>query len=162
MRCLLLGAVMLFACTDAGSVELPSDAARPLQPAAAVPAARPAAERVATGDEVSAPTQTESPALGADVRATQAAVVRRHIRPQLRGRGLAHKVYQARFGPTVDTGEPTRVVLTRHVVDGQVRLEGFGSAMDSASRFRPCTKMQRSSGSRRSCSATWTRMPTAS
>lgn len=39
--------------------------------------------------------------------------LRRSVKPLLRGRALAHRVYEARFGPTASTDAPTAVVLTR-------------------------------------------------
>lgn len=126
MRRLLFGTLVLCACTESGSVELPSDAARPLHPAAAVAAQAEAVPPQSAAAPAPSLAETDPPALGAEVRATPAASVRRAVRPQLRGRGLAHKVYQARFGPSADTGQPTRVVLTRHVAQGQTRLAGFG------------------------------------
>lgn len=102
-------------CPDP-SVELPRDAARPIAPpAAALSQATKAKETTRqepTGPTVAGP-DSETPSLTGDVARASKATIRTSIKPLLRGRALAHRVYEARFGPTAATDAVTAVVLTR-------------------------------------------------
>ncbi len=114
----------LLACDTTDPVELPSDAARPLRPAAAVKAA-PAP--VSAGPAPSPAADEPGPGEPADaqIRRASKADIRRWVRPHLRGRELAHRVFEARVGPSIRTGDPVFIVLTRQVRTGPDRFEGF-------------------------------------
>lgn len=108
--CVSLGT--LVGCPDP-SIELPRDAARPLsRPAAAIsheaepkhPPAEPSPK---------ATTSVAASELEGDVTRASKQTLRHSVEPLLRGRALAHRVYEARFGPTITSGAPTAVVLTR-------------------------------------------------
>lgn len=129
-RAVWLCALVLFACEGDGPIELPKDAARPFQPAAALPATAlepPTVEK----EEPSTPWSPED----ANVRATSRARIRTDVRPQISpAHKLAHKVYEAHFGPSARTHEPTSVVLTRHEDNALgMRLAGF--ALSDGQRF---------------------------
>jgi len=105
----------LAGCPDP-SIELPRDAARPRSaPAVAISHSEDAAK--ATRDEFATSVDTAQPQappeLSGAVSRTSKKAIRTSIEPLLRGRALAHRVYEARFGPTASTNAPTSVVLTR-------------------------------------------------
>ena len=120
---------------DGDTVELPRDAARPLVPAAVpVVAELVAAAHAATDLPADAHEESGGSELPADVTRAPSRYVRRTVTPQLRGKALAHRVYQARFGPSAATGEPTAVVLTRSSRPGEpARVDGF--ALSGSARF---------------------------
>lgn len=112
--CVSLGTIV--GCPDP-SIELPRDAARPLsRPAAALshtekPKPTPTRDEPEAAPDATAavvPSELE----GGVARASKK-TLRSSVEPLLRGRALAHRVYEARFGPTVSTHAPTAVVLTR-------------------------------------------------
>ena len=111
----LLAALWLHTgCTDP-SIELPRDAARPLSPPAVAIAH--ASDAPTSSEEPATPLDPEPPKAATDlsggVRRVSKKTIRASVEPLLRGRALAHRVYEARFGPTVRTDAPTAVVLTR-------------------------------------------------
>lgn len=127
-HCVLLSSTS--GCPDP-SLELPRDAARPLsRPAATLShAEKTQPERVAA-EEGATPALAASEVQGEVTRASKE-LLRRSVKPLLRGRALAHRVYQARFGPTASTDAPTAVVLTR---GGQPpQLGGF--ALSAGTQF---------------------------
>jgi len=130
-RWVLVSTALLLGCGDE-IVELPRDAARPL---AAPPIA--AAEH-ATAPKADATPIPDTPVVGpvpaADVSATSQRDLDRVVTPMLHGRALAHGVYQARFGPSSSTGQPTAIVLTRSATpSGPSTLGGF--AVSGRTRF---------------------------
>lgn len=113
--------LVLALCFGAGcpdpSIELPKDAARPLsRPAAAVayaadPAANVDGAKRDALEEATVPLATSE--LSGGAKRVSKSTLRDSVKPLLRGRALAHRVYEARFGPTASTDAPTAVVLTR-------------------------------------------------
>ncbi len=120
-------------CSDP-SIELPKDAARPLSPPAAAVAFDPEAppRQHAEPDtlEELEPPLASSELSGGVTRVTRD-VLREAVDPLLRGRALAHRVYEARFGPTASTDAPTAVVLTR----GGQPPELGGFALSAGAQF---------------------------
>lgn len=124
------------AACDADAVELPRDAARPIAPPAVVSVA---ADPVPVPEDRDAgpPPKADLPPssdLPPDVSRASSRYVHRNVTPRLHGRALAHRVYQARFGPSSATGDPTAVVLTRSARPGEPsRVAGF--ALSKGERF---------------------------
>lgn len=128
-------ALLVGAC-DNSAVEIPHDAARPVAPAVAI--APDAPEAAATHERVRLDLPASGPELPADVSRAPKNYVKRMIRPHLRGRALAHRVYQARFGPTTATGAPTAVVLARTTEPGKPgRVSGFAHSKTERFDFPP-------------------------
>lgn len=112
---LVLTALCLLAGCPDPSIELPRDAARPVSPPAVAIAHADEAQGTRDEPELGAqPLPAEPPAeLSGEVSRASKKTIRTAIEPLLRGRALAHRVYEARFGPTANTDAPTAVVLTR-------------------------------------------------
>ena len=98
-------------CQEA-SIELPRDAARPMRPAAALAPVAPDKPSAAAPD-LNSSAAPAGAMLGGEVTRVPKATLRASVTPLLRGRALAHRVYQARFGPTATTDAPTAIVLTQ-------------------------------------------------
>lgn len=131
-----LALVWLLGACDNAAVELPHDAARPLAPPVAI--ARPEPEAPTPDPPLRLDLPTSGPALPADVSRAPKSYVQRVLQPHLRGRALAHRVYQARFGPTASTGAPTAVVLARTTEPGTPgRISGFAHSKGERFDFPP-------------------------
>ncbi len=120
------------ACDDA-AVQLPTDAAYPIRPSAAVPAPRAQPPATPAPDATPAEDPVPEPLPDADadpdVRRASRSYIKRTVQPMLHGAPLAHGVYRALFGPSARTGAPTALVLTR----AEQRLAGF--ALSEGERF---------------------------
>lgn len=142
-----LAFVCLASACDNNGVEIPHDAARPVAPSVALtpdaapshPASAPQQTPAAPRAETPQPRldlPAAGPALPADVSRTPKSTINRLIRPHLRGRALAHRVYQARFGPSATTGAPTAVVLARTTEPGEpTRVSGFAQSKSQRYEF---------------------------
>ena len=131
-------ACLLGAC-DNTAVEIPHDAARPVAPAVAIAPEEPRhPAEVAEVAAIRLDLPTSGPELPADVARAPKGYIKRMIRPHLRGRALAHRVYQAHFGPTASTGAPTAVVLARTNEPGKSgRVSGFAHSKNERFDFPP-------------------------
>ncbi|MCR9161343.1 MAG: hypothetical protein ACE37F_12210 [Nannocystaceae bacterium] len=131
-----LALVTLASACDNAAVELPHDAARPVAPSVAHGSEPAQVEAPRQVVKLDLPALTPTPP--ADVARTPKRYIKRMIGPHLRGRALAHRVYQARFGPSATTGAPTAVVLARSTGPGTAgRVSGFAHSKNERFDFPP-------------------------